>query len=166
MLQFGVAVLVGGVSVLFLLLRLLSPTPRKPEAQEWKFIDNHGEQQSFPHLINAPSKELVELSVIIPAYNEVDRLPVMMEETLEYLDKRLENDSLFSCEVILVDDASKDQTSDLGFQIQKSAKRFENRKSIRVMTHKTNRGKGGAVMRVFIHNNREFLLVEENMCCL
>jgi dolichyl-phosphate beta-glucosyltransferase len=145
------AFIVGGFSALYLALIYLSPTPRKPVEEEWKYRNNNGRISVFPHLQNAPSKEqdLVYLSVIVPAYNEFERLPIMMKETLEYLDERLERDPTFSCEIIIVDDASKDKTSELGYQIQKEAKEYKNRKSIRVMTQKWNRGKGGTVIQVF-----------------
>lgn len=39
----------------------------------------------FPTLNDAPSKYL---SVIIPAYKEVDRLPAMIEDTMNYLEPR------------------------------------------------------------------------------
>ncbi|CAH8530210.1 unnamed protein product [Heterobilharzia americana] len=51
-----------------------------------------------------------ELSVIIPAYNEVDRLPQMLTETLDYLDKRKESNKKFTFEIIIVNDGSKDHT--------------------------------------------------------
>jgi dolichyl-phosphate beta-glucosyltransferase len=147
------AIVVGGVSTLYFALLYLSPIPRKPLEEEWKYRNNNGRIAVFPHLTNSPSKEqdLVYLSVIVPAYNEYERLPIMMTETLEYLDERLDKDPTFSCEIIIVDDASKDRTSELGYQIQKDAKEYKNRKSIRVMTQKKNRGKGGTVIQVVVH---------------
>lgn len=47
----------------------------------------------------------MELSIIIPAYNEEERLPVMMKETLEFLKTYKE-----SWEIIVVDDCSTDGT--------------------------------------------------------
>jgi len=51
--------------------------------------------------------------VIIPAYNEQDRLPVMLEECVDYLKKKHDN----KFEIILVDDGSKDKTTNVGLVI-------------------------------------------------
>ena len=66
-----------------------------------------GDRLPFPSLFESPS---VDLSVIIPAYNEQDRLPVMLEECVDYLKKTHAN----KFEIILVDDGSKDKTTSLG----------------------------------------------------
>lgn len=50
------------------------------------------------------------LSVVIPAYNEEERLPIMLKECIEYLEERFPKDY----EVIVVDDGSKDKTTKVG----------------------------------------------------
>ena len=49
---------------------------------------------------------IVDLTLVIPAYNETKRIGVMLTETLAYLD------SLQSCsyEILVVDDGSRDDT--------------------------------------------------------
>ena len=83
----------------------------------------------------------VTLSVVIPAYNEEDRLPVMLKESVQFLEDRRKKDQDFSYEIILVDDGSKDRTTQIGLQwVEKlGSNRF------RVLTLQKNRGKGGAV---------------------
>ena len=55
-----------------------------------------------------------DLTIVVPAYNEEARLPVMMKETIPYLEKKSSEGKLFkSVEMILVNDGSKDKTSDL-----------------------------------------------------
>ena len=52
----------------------------------------------------------LELSVVIPAYNEETRLPVMLEESVDYLVKNFGD----RFEIVLVDDGSKDKTTKVG----------------------------------------------------
>ena len=34
----------------------------------------------------------LDLSLVVPAYNEEDRLPIMLDDTLEYLEERVKAD--------------------------------------------------------------------------
>jgi dolichyl-phosphate beta-glucosyltransferase len=76
----------------------------------------------------------LELSVIIPAYNEERRLPAYLGEILAYLEAQP-----FSSEVIIVDDGSQDGTAEM-------VERFgaENSK-VQLIRLPQNRGKGHAV---------------------
>lgn len=76
----------------------------------------------------------LELSVVIPAYNEERRLPVYLVEILAYLEVQP-----FSFEVIIVDDGSQDGTVEM-------VERFtaENSK-VHLIRLPQNRGKGYAV---------------------
>ncbi|MEK7568051.1 MAG: dolichyl-phosphate beta-glucosyltransferase [Patescibacteria group bacterium] len=74
------------------------------------------------------------LSVIIPAYNEAKRLPL----TLIDVDKHLSRAD-FSYEIIVVNDGSKDATSEI-------VKRFSHLiKNLRLIDNKENHGKGWVV---------------------
>jgi dolichyl-phosphate beta-glucosyltransferase len=64
----------------------------------------------FPSLLESPC---LELSVIIPAYNEETRLPVMLDESVDYLAKHFDN----KFEIIVVDDGSKDKTTPVALVI-------------------------------------------------
>jgi dolichyl-phosphate beta-glucosyltransferase len=55
----------------------------------------------------------VYLSLIAPAYNEEERLPIMMRDTLTYLKARSQADPTFTWEIIIVDDGSKDKTTEV-----------------------------------------------------
>ncbi|XP_043602362.1 dolichyl-phosphate beta-glucosyltransferase isoform X1 [Bombus pyrosoma] len=90
--------------------------------------------EAFPSLYE---KWSVHLSVIVPAYNEEQRLPVMLDECLEYLENRSKNGCTY--EVIIVSDGSSDKTVDIAHQY---ALKYDN---IRVLNLVKNRGKGGAV---------------------
>ncbi|XP_033334266.2 dolichyl-phosphate beta-glucosyltransferase wollknaeuel [Megalopta genalis] len=78
----------------------------------------------------------VQLSVIIPAYNEEQRLPLMLDECMEYLENHTK---LQTYEVIIVSDGSTDKTVEIA---HKYALKYD---SIRVLELIKNRGKGGAV---------------------
>lgn len=76
----------------------------------------------------------MELSVIIPAYNESVRLPGFLSHVLHYLDTEYPN--LY--EIIVVDDGSKDGTA-------LAIADFLAYSTIRLVRHEINQGKGAAV---------------------
>uniref|UniRef100_UPI003AAD2A5B dolichyl-phosphate beta-glucosyltransferase isoform X2 n=1 Tax=Centroberyx gerrardi TaxID=166262 RepID=UPI003AAD2A5B len=53
--------------------------------KEKYFLTTTGEKELFPSLHDPHSREL---SVVVPAYNEELRMPVMMEEAMDYLENR------------------------------------------------------------------------------
>uniref|UniRef100_G3QBC0 dolichyl-phosphate beta-glucosyltransferase n=1 Tax=Gasterosteus aculeatus aculeatus TaxID=481459 RepID=G3QBC0_GASAC len=77
--------------------------------KEKYFLTVTGEKELFPSLHDASSREL---SVVIPAYNEELRMPVMLDEATEYLENRQKQQPSFTYEVIVVDDGSKDKTTE------------------------------------------------------
>ncbi|KAG8194953.1 hypothetical protein JTE90_021414 [Oedothorax gibbosus] len=105
----------------------------------------------FPSLDDEHS---LYLSVIVPAYNEESRLPIMMDECLEYLENRLKRGAGFSYEVIVVDDGSSDATTKVAL---KYAGDYGSEK-IRVLTLVKNRGKGGAVRLGMLSARGKYLL--------
>ena len=64
----------------------------------------------FP-TIHDPSS--IDLSIIVPAYNEETRLPSMLKETIDFLEERRNRDPSYQYEIIVVDDGSKDKTSEV-----------------------------------------------------
>ncbi|CAF4755050.1 unnamed protein product [Rotaria socialis] len=92
----------------------------------------------FPSINDLPSKYL---SVIIPAYKEVERLPAMIKDTMDYLEKRQANDPSFTYELIIVDDGSPDKTTEISLKYSA----HYGTDIVRVLTLDANRGKGGAV---------------------
>lgn len=71
-------------------------------------------------------------------------VPKMLEECMEYLEKRTARDSAFKYEVIIVSDGSKDKTVDVA---NKYSEQYTSDK-VRVLDLVQNRGKGGAVRLV------------------
>lgn len=106
------------------------------------YVDSRtGEKKPFPPLSAAPA---VYLSLVVPAYNEEKRMPAMLDETLAYLQQRCAEDPEFTYEIIVVDDGSRDKTSEVALNYAKQHKTD----AIRVLKLAKNRGKGGAVRRV------------------
>ncbi|TYZ69431.1 hypothetical protein PybrP1_001764 [[Pythium] brassicae (nom. inval.)] len=83
------------------------------------------------------------LTVVMPAFNEQDRILVTLRDTVAYLDERRAQDPSFSYEIIVVDDCSEDRTVDVVLEqvAVHSAER------IRLLRLQKNHGKGGAVRK-------------------
>ncbi len=73
----------------------------------------------------------MRLSIVIPAYNEAQRLPETLKTILSFFSARTE-----SVEIVVVDDGSTDGTAAVAKSIDAS---------IRVISHPRNMGKGAAV---------------------
>jgi len=97
----------------------------------------------------------VSLSVVVPAFNERDRLPIMLEETVDFLEERAKSEKNFAYEIVLVDDGSKDDTAELARQW--AASKAAN-VPLRVLELAENRGKGGAVRAGAMRSRGERIL--------
>ena len=92
-------------------------------------------------------------SVVIPAFNEADRLP----QTLEQIDRFfLENEDLGPAEIVVVDDGSKDGTSDVATSFQTSC-----RVVVNLFRHPHNLGKGAAVRTGFGRSRGQWVLLSD-----
>lgn len=98
-----------------------SQIPPSLDVNEWI-----SKQPANPHI--------VDISIIVPCYNEERRLPSTLIDMIDYLESRQAN-----YEIIVVDDGSTDGTADL-------AKKFERIKpQINLIRSPKNYGKGHAV---------------------
>ncbi|NVM20613.1 MAG: glycosyltransferase family 2 protein [Desulfobacterales bacterium] len=89
-----------------------------------------------------------KLSIIIPAYNEQDRIVGTLANTLNYL--KCQN---FDSEVIVVSDGSEDHTKDVVLKFRGNKKI-----SVRVLEYHPNRGKGFAVRYGILRAGGDLLL--------
>ena len=87
------------------------------------------------------------LSIVIPAYNEALRIGSTLEKVRQYLVTRN-----FPCELILVDDGSRDETPQL------LADFCERHPWARVLRNEPNRGKGYTVRRGVLDARGQFVL--------
>jgi glycosyltransferase involved in cell wall biosynthesis len=94
----------------------------------------------------APSQDGLELSVVIPIYNE--------ERTLEELVARVQA-APYRKELILVDDCSSDATPRI---LEALARRHDN---VRVFRHERNLGKGGALATGFAQVRGDVVIIQD-----
>ena len=133
------------------------------------FLDRHsGTKKIFPvaNFFKESEIDKVYLSVVIPAYNEEKRLPIMLDEALSYLEDRAKSGKtversdalarglLFTYEVIIVDDGSSDKTSQVALDY---CDKYGTSK-IRLLKLEANRGKGGAVRLGVLSARGRFIL--------
>lgn len=90
----------------------------------------------------------IELSVVVPAYNEEKRLAPGLCQALEYLSRRGE-----PFELLVVDDGSRDETI-------RVAESFAPR-GVRVVRHERNRGKGAAVRTGLLASRGRKVLISD-----
>jgi glycosyltransferase involved in cell wall biosynthesis len=86
-------------------------------------------------LPSAYDEELLSLSVVVPAYNEEQRLPASLTSIETYLQTR----PLTDYEILVVDDGSTDGTARC---VQEFARDHRN---VRLLSNESNRGKGFSV---------------------
>ncbi|KAI9050480.1 hypothetical protein LZ554_005643 [Drepanopeziza brunnea f. sp. 'monogermtubi'] len=165
---------------------ILAPTPRPPFASEKTYITTtpNGSTSSpkpLPcwhdawlthrkeaenlrdfkekHTGDIEEAEL-EMSVVIPAYNEEERLEIMLEEAVPFLDAEYgrapkpkgsasaDGSEMGGYEILLVDDGSRDRTVEVALAFSRKHKLHD---VLRICKLRENRGKGGAVTHGLRH---------------
>jgi dolichyl-phosphate beta-glucosyltransferase len=90
----------------------------------------------------------VDLSVVVPAYNEEARLGATLKKIVGYLDRRGK-----TFEVLVVDDGSRDATPSVAEGLGDER--------VRVLQHGENRGKGAAVRTGVLVSQGEWVLITD-----
>lgn len=89
----------------------------------------------------------LDLSIVIPAYNEESRLPKTLESILAYLSTRP-----YRAEIIVVDDGSSDRTSEV---VNACRQKYP---GLRLVSNERNRGKGFSVRHGMLEARGEIAL--------
>ncbi|KAF4677491.1 dolichyl-phosphate beta-glucosyltransferase [Perkinsus chesapeaki] len=102
----------------------------------------------------------VDLSMVVPAHNESERLPLMYKETIGYLRRRLDRNPSMTCEIIIVNDGSRDATEAVALRLARE-NTFSPNVTTRVVGLARNMGKGAAVRYgVRCSRGRRILMVD------
>ncbi|MCC6220438.1 MAG: flippase-like domain-containing protein [Deltaproteobacteria bacterium] len=148
-------VVVGFPGLLFFLIQMKGHLPEDKDLESENELTDEGDStqksdnDTALNMSRVPPSEWhkkdkasdVKLSIVIPAYNEENRISKTLASIVEYFNGR---DTIF--EVLVVDDGSLDKTSE-------RVREFEAKhKNIRLLTYPYNRGKGYAV-RFGIYNS-------------
>jgi glycosyltransferase involved in cell wall biosynthesis len=87
----------------------------------------------------------MQLSIIVPVYNEQDSLPTIMDSLLNLTLKK---------EIIAVDDASQDNSAQILLKLAREGK-------IKFLRHNTNQGKGSAILTGLLEATGEFTVIQD-----
>ncbi|KAL8287642.1 hypothetical protein RQP46_003500 [Phenoliferia psychrophenolica] len=162
------------VAVAYTALIVFSPSSPTPTASESTCRSSSSPTTYEPLPSLTDSKATVELSVVVPAYNERARLGIMLRDAVAYLEELpLDGEGSSaggeplrrlpvgvargSYEVLIVDDGSKDGTADVALDLarelsetwSKGARKM--RGVVKVVSLVRNRGKGGSVKHGMLH---------------
>ncbi|OFV95942.1 MAG: hypothetical protein A3F68_09335 [Acidobacteria bacterium RIFCSPLOWO2_12_FULL_54_10] len=93
----------------------------------------------------------VAVSVVVPAFNEAERLPSTLNKIVDFLAARP-----YSYEVIVVDDGSTDATASIVEKI------YQQSGTVRLIKNPGNRGKGYAVRNGMLHAAGQYLVFSDS----
>lgn len=143
---------------IYSIIVLFSHKPREPTPSELTYTtnDSAGEHYKLPSRINSSTSEYkddgIQLSVVIPCFNETQRLGKMLSECIEHLDANYPS----QYEIIIVDDGSLDKSDE--FALRKANEFLLKPHVMRVVKLSKNRGKGGAVTHGLLHSRGKYSL--------
>merc|ERR1712151_319731 len=151
--------LILGLSIKLLLTEKIEPNLKNEESELTYFTNSDKKKKmKFTSMLDAkneksePSDEIF-VSIVIPAYNEQDRIKVCLNEILEYFNKNPSK----NYEIIICNDGSKDNTSKIVLEDYVD-EYGTNRNGFRLLELAKNRGKGGAVRKGVLVSRGQYVL--------
>ncbi|KAL4110327.1 hypothetical protein PRIC1_002018 [Phytophthora ramorum] len=111
--------------------------------QEATYQDPNAGDKLLPFGSLGDEKSQVSLTVVIPAYNEEQRILVTIKDAVAFLDAKTLQYPSFTYEILVVDDCSVDATVDVVLQQVKK----HSVQRIRLLRLQQNHGKGGAIRK-------------------
>lgn len=91
---------------------------------------------------------IMQLSIVIPAYNEEERLPLTLDNIIEYLTIHYRGDY----EILIADDGSTDRTTEI------VAAYMQRHPQLRLLKSARNRGRGAAVKDAIFETKGDYIL--------
>ncbi|ODQ78844.1 glycosyltransferase family 2 protein [Babjeviella inositovora NRRL Y-12698] len=148
--QYSIVLALCGVAIIYLFVIVFSHSPREPFPSELTYLTADSGPRNLPLVLTAPAT--LKLSVVIPCYNETQRLGPMLEEAIAHLEAHYRSDY----ELILVDDGSSDGTIAYALEFAKNVGLAPN--ILKCVKLERNRGKGGAVKHGLMHCSGKYAL--------
>ncbi|KAJ7880068.1 glycosyltransferase family 2 protein [Mycena olivaceomarginata] len=134
----AITLVVLGLASLYVALVIWSPPPIVTRKSETNYLCHASPKKPRP-LATLAGPSTVDLTVVVPAYNETERLPIMLASTITHLTSpALKTKRTF--EIVIVDDGSSDNTAAAALKLTAKYPKCD----IRVVTLEKNLGKGGA----------------------
>jgi dolichyl-phosphate beta-glucosyltransferase len=89
------------------------------------------------------------VGIVLPAYNEEDRLPAGLDRVVAFLAAQD-----FESEIVVVDDGSRDRTPDI---VRNRKTDLPEKIALRLIQHEANRGKGAAIRTGMLSGRGEYV---------
>uniref|UniRef100_A0AC35U2Z7 Dolichyl-phosphate beta-glucosyltransferase n=1 Tax=Rhabditophanes sp. KR3021 TaxID=114890 RepID=A0AC35U2Z7_9BILA len=153
-------ILIGTPLIGFGAIFVLSLVTRYPNRTKENFVEvlnGYKTEKPFKNLLTTDAKASrlftepeVYLTVVVPAMNEEDRISLMLNECTEYLSERASKEKQFTYEIIVVDDGSRDKTSEIALTYSDA--------NVSVLKLASNKGKGGAIRDGVLRSRGKLIL--------
>nr|CAG4719723.1 unnamed protein product [Naegleria fowleri] len=132
---------------------------KKVQVNNPLFIQRHKNKAEQYSVLNEPD---LDLSIILPAYKEESRIHVTLQDTFQYLERKIEKNPQFRCEMMIVDDGSTDNTIGVVVDFMKDYINRNPNIDIQLLRLIKNKGKGFAVKQGMIRARGKLILFADS----